>query len=46
MSYSYKSIIDGGADSEMIYYNANIINTQQRDPQSPDQPPAVRFALE
>lgn len=43
MSYSYKSIIDGGADSEMIYYNANIINTQQRDPQSPDQPPAVRF---
>jgi hypothetical protein len=43
MSYSYKSIIDGGADSELIYYNANIINNQQRDPQSPDQPPAVRF---
>jgi hypothetical protein len=31
MSYSYKSIIDGGADSETIYYNASIINNQQRD---------------
>jgi hypothetical protein len=31
MSYSYKSIIDGGADSENIYYNATIINNQQRD---------------
>ena len=31
MSYSYKSIIDGGADSENIYYNATIINNQQQD---------------
>lgn len=31
MSYSYKSIIDGGADSETIYYNASIINNQQKD---------------
>jgi len=43
MSYSYKSIIDGGADSELIYYNANIINNQQRDPASPNEPPAIRF---
>jgi hypothetical protein len=43
MSYSYKSIIDGGADSELIYYNANIINNQQRDPDTQTEPPAIRF---
>jgi hypothetical protein len=30
MSYSYRSIIDGGADSDMIYYNATITATAQR----------------
>jgi hypothetical protein len=43
MSYSYKSIIDGGADSELIYYNANIINTSQTDVGNPQDPPIVRF---
>lgn len=43
MSYSYKSIIDGGADSELIYYNANIINTQTSDAGNPSDPPVVRF---
>jgi hypothetical protein len=28
---SYKSIIDGGADSDMIYYNATITTTQNAD---------------
>lgn len=31
MSYSYKSIIDGGADSDIIYYNASIINNNSKD---------------
>ena len=43
MSYSYKSIIDGGADSELIYYNANIINNQQRDPDTQSEPAPIRF---
>jgi len=43
MSYSYKSIIDGGADTELIYYNANIINTNQTDASVPLDPPIVRF---
>lgn len=43
MAYSYKSIIDGGADSEMIYYNANIINTDTRDASNPEQPPIIKF---
>lgn len=44
MSYSYKSIIDGGADSELIYYNANIINTQTSDAGNPSEPPIVKFS--
>lgn len=44
MSYSYRSIIDGGADSDMIYYNANIINTNAKDRESIlTAPPLVRF---
>lgn len=42
MSYSYKSIIDGGADSETIYYNASIINNQQKDAENVTYP-AVSF---
>jgi len=41
MAYSYKSIIDGGADSDMIYYNALITSSGQRDTSS--ETPAVRF---
>lgn len=44
MSYSYKSIIDGGADSDLIYYNANIVATNQRGASiDPAIPPVVRF---
>lgn len=43
MSYSYKSIVDGGADSDLVYYNVNIINTQQNDAGTPSDPPIVRF---
>jgi hypothetical protein len=43
MSYSYKSIIDGGADSEYIYYNATIVNVNQQDPDPPAEAPIVRF---
>lgn len=41
MAYSYKSIIDGGADSDMIYYNALITSSGQRD--TSNITPAVRF---
>lgn len=41
MAYSYKSIIDGGADSDMIYYNALITSSGQRD--SSTLTPAVKF---
>jgi hypothetical protein len=43
MSYSYRSIIDGGADSEIIYYNANIINVQQNNAENAADAPPVRF---
>ncbi len=43
MSYSFRSIVDGGADSDIIYYNASIIGVQTRDAEAPDQPPAVKF---
>lgn len=41
MAYSYKSIVDGGADSDMIYYNALITSSGQRD--SSLETPAIRF---
>lgn len=41
MSYSYKSIIDGGADTDMIYYNALITSSGQRGVENIT--PAVRF---
>lgn len=43
MSYSYKSIIDGGADSDMIYYNASITSTSSRDIGQLQSPPLVKF---
>lgn len=43
MSYSYRSVIDGGADSDMIYYNASIINTQTKDSVILGDPPLVKF---
>lgn len=43
MSYSYRSVIDGGADSDMIFYNANIVATQTTATESNSSPPAVRF---
>jgi hypothetical protein len=43
--YSYKSLIDGGADSDLIYYNANIISTTQNGVQSDViKPPIIRFS--
>lgn len=44
MSYSYKSIIDGGSDSDLVYYNASIIAVNQKGA-SPDPTnlPVVRF---
>nr|WPF46743.1 MAG: putative minor capsid protein [Lake Baikal virophage 11] len=41
MAYSYKSIIDGGSDTDMIYYNALITSSGQRGTDS--LAPAVRF---
>lgn len=43
MSYSYRSVIDGGADSDVIYYNASIVNAQQRDSVIVNDPPLVKF---
>jgi hypothetical protein len=43
MSYSYRSIIDGGADSDYIYYSASIVAAQQADSTQIGASPAVRF---
>lgn len=43
MPYSYKSIIDGGSDSDLVYYNASIISTNQRDVGVTDIAPPVKF---
>ena len=43
MSYSYRSIIDGGADSDMIYYNASIVASQQSDLNPSATPIQIRF---
>jgi len=43
MSYSYRSIVDGGADSDMIYYNASIVATQQSDLNPSGTPIQIRF---
>lgn len=43
MSYSFRSIVDGGADSDIIYYNASIIGTQTKDAGGPDYSISVKF---
>jgi len=43
MSYSFRSIVDGSADSDVIYYNASIIGTQTRDAGGPDSSAVVKF---
>lgn len=43
MSYSFKSIVDGGADSDIIYYNALLTSTQTSDAQSAQLTNVVRF---
>jgi len=43
MSYSYRSVIDGGADSDYIYYSASIVAAQQTDSLQIGDPPILRF---
>lgn len=43
MSYSFRSIVDGGADADLIYYNASIIGNQTKDAGSIDIEPFVKF---
>jgi hypothetical protein len=43
MSYSFKSVVDGGADTDLIYYNATLISSQTSDIQSANGPNLVRF---
>jgi hypothetical protein len=43
MSYSYRSIIDGGADSDYIYYSASIVAAQQTDRFQIGDTPVVKF---
>ena len=43
MSYSFRSIVDGGADSDLVYYNALITSTQTSDTQSAQLTNIVRF---
>jgi len=44
MSYSFKSVVDGGSDTDLIYYNAVLISAQTADLQTPNGGPnIVRF---
>ena len=43
MSYSFRSIIDGGSDSDLIYYNATITSAKTSDVQAPLTPTPVKF---
>ena len=43
MSYSFRSIVDGGADSEMIYYNATMTSTKTADLTFSQPPQPVKF---
>ena len=43
MSYSFRSIVDGGADSEMIYYNATMTSTKTADLTVSQPPQPVKF---
>ena len=41
--YSFRSIIDGGSDSDLVYYNASIISSKTSDVGAPLTPTVVRF---
>jgi hypothetical protein len=43
MSYSFRSIVDGGADSDMIYYNATMTSTKTADLTVSQPPQPVKF---
>jgi len=43
MSYSFRSIIDGGSDSDLVYYNATISSAKTSDVQAPLTPTVIRF---
>ena len=43
MSYSFRSVVDGGADSDIIYYNALITASQTTDISVPVVNTAIRF---
>lgn len=43
MPVSFRSIIDGGADSDLVYYNASIISTNSKEVGSEDYPSYVKF---
>lgn len=43
MSYSFRSIVDGGADSDMIYYNATMTSTKTADLTISQPPQPVKF---
>lgn len=43
MAYSFRSIVDGGADSDMIYYNATLTATKTSDLFSSPVQSAIRF---
>jgi hypothetical protein len=40
--YSYKSLIEGGADSDIIYYNASVVSNNTKDG-APTSYPPIRF---
>lgn len=43
MPVSFRSIVDGGADSDIVYYNASIITTEQREVGVQDTAQLVKF---
>jgi len=43
MSYNFRSIVDGGADSDMIYYNATLTATKTSDLRSSAGQSPIRF---
>jgi hypothetical protein len=43
MSYSFKSVLDGGADSDMVYYNASLVATSVTNLAAQQPPREVRF---
>ena len=43
MSYSFRSVVDGGADSDLIYYNALLTSTQTSDTNSTALTNVVKF---